>query len=155
MPRKNRSDRRSAPTYKTQSPLAIGDSVTAGREKHVFASRKPILLPRANALATSGAQKTHAILADVSRKRSGFRTTPVFTVVSRVPVRRQIKIKTLQLSTLKTLTLKKLQKNPCTDRRDRKQVMFAVGVAGKKWGSGSGPSMQKARRTVNSQYQCR
>lgn len=44
--------------------------------------------------------------------------------------------------------------SPCVARGQRRQVMFAMEVAGKKWGAG-GPQMKGARFTVESQYTCR
>lgn len=46
------------------------------------------------------------------------------------------------------------QGNVCQNRATRRQVMFAQDVAGKKWGSGGGPSMKNARRSVESAYSC-
>lgn len=46
------------------------------------------------------------------------------------------------------------QGNTCKDRATRKQIMFAKNVAGRKWGSGGGPSMKNARRSVESGYTC-
>lgn len=43
---------------------------------------------------------------------------------------------------------------PCDRRRDRKEVMFAAGVAGRRWSRG-GPRMRGARVSVDSQYSCR
>lgn len=45
------------------------------------------------------------------------------------------------------------QRTPCDIRKDRRSVMFAAGVAGKKWTRG-GPNMLKARHTINSEYKC-
>lgn len=41
----------------------------------------------------------------------------------------------------------------CRTREKRKEVMFAQGVAGRKWGRG-GPNMKRARRSLKSQYTC-
>lgn len=43
---------------------------------------------------------------------------------------------------------------PCQIRAQRKEIMFAHNVAGRKWGRG-GPKMRGARKTVFSNYTCR
>lgn len=43
----------------------------------------------------------------------------------------------------------------CDTRRSRREVMFSLRVAGKRWSSGRGPSMNNARRSVSSNYSCR
>lgn len=47
-----------------------------------------------------------------------------------------------------------LRSSPCEARGQRREVMFARDVAGRKWGRG-GPKMRGARFTVESQYACR
>lgn len=42
----------------------------------------------------------------------------------------------------------------CQRRQRRKETMFALGVAGRRWGRG-GPRMQRARHTYESSYTCR
>lgn len=43
---------------------------------------------------------------------------------------------------------------PCQMREQRKEVLFSLRVAGKKWGRG-GPRMENSRRTLFSNYTCR
>lgn len=43
--------------------------------------------------------------------------------------------------------------SPCLRRGQRREVMFAAGVAGKSWRRG-GPRMENARFSVESQYRC-
>lgn len=46
-------------------------------------------------------------------------------------------------------------RTPCRRRAERKEVLFAQNVAGRRWGRGGGPSMRGARIGLNSQYRCK
>lgn len=43
---------------------------------------------------------------------------------------------------------------PCKRRAERREVMFARDVAGRKWGSGAGPKMRDWKFSRDSQYKC-
>lgn len=43
----------------------------------------------------------------------------------------------------------------CVERKERKEVMFAAGVAGRRWNSRAGPVMRAARYTLKSFHSCR
>lgn len=126
-----------------RAAFSFGDSST-GRAK--FASRSPLLLPRFSALATTGLEKLTALRAVQGWvRRSGAKHLPVSVRVQR---------RNQQLRSLRSLIMPKVRSNPCARRRVRKEVIFSLGIGGRRWGSG-GPSMSHARRTVESNYSCR
>lgn len=43
----------------------------------------------------------------------------------------------------------------CAERRERKEVIFAAGVGGRRWNSRGGPVMKAARFTLKSFHSCR
>lgn len=119
---------------------------TVGRDLR-FASRSPLLLPRHRTVVPTGKEKFDSLLSDISRFRSRLRFQPP----NLTPPRR-IAIRSKQLRSLVRPFLSDM-KSPCVRRRERSQVMFALKVAGRRWGSG-GPRMDRARRSVFSSYSC-
>lgn len=125
-------------------PLVRG-SVVVGR-KPVFASRNPLLLPRRYATALSTGRQQWD---DLRSLRARFRLREA----TALPVVKQVQRRQRQLVSLVRPFFSE-RSSPCVRRSERKQVMFAKEIAGRRWGSG-GPIMKDARRTVESAYQCR
>jgi len=50
-------------------------------------------------------------------------------------------------------TVRDQLRTPCQDRSRRKTVLFSLGVAGRRWGAGGGPS-GRFRRTFASNFSC-
>lgn len=131
--------------------------VPTGRRLHhrLPASRNPLLLPRSMATAFPARVRQMAFDARSERLRreapKGRRPVTSAAMLSTELYRlRSIKGRRVLIRP----TLNPL-KSPCVVRSTRKQVMFAAGVAGRYWGSGAGPDMRGARRTLDSQFQCR
>lgn len=121
----------------------VGDSVTAGRPFH--SRTRANALPRPNALAILSRLFTAA--------RSRSLAAPGSRVVRRAPpavykARRRVERLRLIHPLLSSRT------RDCANRSERREVMFARRVAGKKWGSG-GPRMKGARRQLSSAFSCR
>lgn len=121
-------------------------SVPVGREVRL-ASRNPLLLPRPIAPAfITGQERLQSLRVDLARFRAQRLLKPR---ISDQVQRRRIQLLDLRRPFIST------RKSPCRRRAERKQVMFAKFVAGRSWGSGSGPQMRFARRTEFSNYSCR
>lgn len=92
---------------------------------------------------------TARVLGDLRARRARIAPTwPVGPLRQAVPVRRVRSWLPLGKPVLSR------RSTPCDRRRERKEVMFASGVAGRGWKRG-GPRMRDAVFTVDSQYSCR
>lgn len=133
------------------SPVRAGPPVFNGGSwpgREGFASRSPLLLPRALAVAPSSQAKLDGLRAVLARSYLRRRQVPL-------PVVQQVRRRRAQLLQLHAWAMpSRLRSNPCAKRAVRKEVMFSLKVAGRRWGSG-GPRMSQARRTVESSYTCR
>lgn len=145
---RGRRARRSSRTYVSQ----VGDSLSVGREPLLLASRRPSLLPRLSATAYPVRRQPELWLRSVPVHRRVARTRAITPTAADLR-RRFLKGQSFTRNLLRPRMDPALR--VCVSRLDRKEVLFAKRVAGRRWNSGSGPDMRRARRSQSSNYSCK
>lgn len=139
-----------------QSFLSIGDSRMAGRELSL--ARRLERLPRALATASRrlGYRSPPAIASRVLRSYAAFVPGPSITARQ---YQLELSRRLARYYRAERINLARVRLDPrtrlCLQRGRRREVLFSLGVSGRSWGSGGGPQMRHARRSVDSSYTCR
>lgn len=137
-----------------QSILPKGASVMVGRPSLTRPSNNPLLLPRPKAVATlTRFDQLRRLQAELTWSRRRRYSQPV---VNSAPTRKLTRPHLVRsiLTRLARPSVDPRVRSPCLSRSERKQVLFARQVAGRKWGRG-GPYMKNSRRTHLSYFTCR
>lgn len=131
---------------------ALQLSVTVGRRPSYSPAKKLALLPRPQTTVSTGLERLADLRRDQARLR--FRTLASQPIYGRLPVSRQIARQRALNQWMKRAQLASQESTPCRQREKRRQIMFALNVAGRKWGPSGGPNMKNAKRTSMSYYTC-
>lgn len=156
---KSRSRKRSSPTPLGARQSPVVSSTAVGRYPTTRVLRSPLLRPL-QALPNPLPNPIPAIIARVREyspaPKVAVRRVPQAPAVLRPRPGRMIAVQRKQLRMLHEIPppVSRRRLTPCQQRADRREAVFAAGVAGKKWRAG-GPKMWHARHNLNSSFSCR
>lgn len=143
--------RRSRPSRSTRA-VFIGDSVTVGRGRRTASWLDRLPRPQAAAISTWGTRRRDALASSWSSPRSRLQNVLQNVRIAQSATQRRPSRWAPRRAQLRP-QLGRIE-DPCTRRRSRREIIFASGVGGRRWGAG-GPRMRGARFNLESFYQCR